>query len=252
MTRSGSGGGAGAGAGASDVSRYCLQVTAGRGPAPARQFVAALASRLEEVCAEGGLLVLDVTVHGDEAAPGSVEILVVGDAPRVLAEERGTHALVARSPSRGKAARKRWFAGVSLLRAPPESVEDGAPLDARDLDVTAMRPSGPGGQNVNKTSTAVRVLHRPSGISVRIADERSQRANLRRAIERIAAKLLEAATLARAEGDAERRGAHDRVERGAPVRTYRLGRRGALEAEMPASSAGRKLDRCGVAPSPPA
>lgn len=241
MTRSGSS--ASASVGASEVKRYCLQVTAGRGPEPARQFVAALASRLEEACAEGGLLVLDVTVHGDEAAPGSIEILVAGDAPRVLAGERGTHALVARSPSRGKAARKRWFAGVSLLAAPPERAEGGAPLEARDLEVTAMRPSGPGGQNVNKTSTAVRVLHRPSGISVRIADERSQRANLRRAIERIAAKLLEAASLARTEGDAERRGAHDRVERGAPVRTYRLGRRGALEVEAPASSPERQPER---------
>lgn len=246
MTRSGSG------SGSSDVGRYCLQVTAGRGPAPAREFVAALASRFEELCAVSGLLVLDVTVHGDEAAPGSIEILVVGDAPRVLAGECGTHALVARSPSRGKAARKRWFAGVSLLGAPPERADGGAPLDVRDLDVTAMRPSGPGGQNVNKTSTAVRVLHRPSGISVRIADERSQRANLKRAIERIAAKLLEAATLARAEGGAERRGAHDRVERGAPVRTYRLDRRGALEAEAPAPSLGRKPARCGVDPSMPA
>jgi putative peptide chain release factor H len=234
------------------VSRYCLQVTAGRGPEPARQFVAALASRLEEACAEGGLVVLDVTVHGDEAAPGSIEILVVGDAPRVLAGECGSHALVARSPSRGKAARKRWFAGVGLLVAAEEQDLEGACFAASDLQITAMRASGPGGQNVNKTSTAVRVLHRPSGISVRIADERSQRANLRRAIERIAAKLLEVAERARAEGDAERRSAHDRVERGAPVRTYRLGRRGALEVETSAPSSGGKLDRSGVAPSPPA
>jgi putative peptide chain release factor H len=223
MTRSGS----------KDTSRYCLQVSAGRGPAPARQFVATLANRLEAICADGGLLVLEVTVHGDEAEPGSVEILVVGDAPRVLAGECGTHALVARSPSRGKAARKRWFAGVSLLPAEEERASEGEEIDARDLEITAMRPSGPGGQNVNKTSTAVRVLHRPSGISVRIADERSQRANLRRAVERIAARILAAAERARAEVEAELRSAHDRVERGAPVRTYRLGRRGALQISTP-------------------
>jgi peptide chain release factor 2/peptide chain release factor len=209
-------------------SRYVVQVTAGRGPAPARQFVATLAARLEEVCEAGGLLVVDVTIHGDEAEPGSVEILVVGDATRVLAGECGTHALVARSPSRGKAARKRWFAGVALLEAAEDRAPGEPPIDANDLQITAMRASGPGGQNVNKTSTAVRVLHRPSGITVRMADERSQQQNLRRAVERIAAKLLEAAERARAEGCAERRGAHDRVERGAPVRTYRLGRRGEL------------------------
>jgi peptide chain release factor 2/peptide chain release factor len=194
-----------------------------------RQFVAALAERLSEVCEAGGLLVVDVTIHGDEAEPGSVEILVIGDAPRVLGGECGTHALVARSPSRGKAARKRWFAGVALLRAAEERVMEEQAIDANDLQITAMRASGPGGQNVNKTSTAVRVLHRPSGITVRMADERSQKQNLRRAMQRVAAKLVEAAERARAEGDAERRSAHDRVERGAPVRTYRLGRRGELE-----------------------
>ncbi len=214
---------------ASHAPRYCVQVSAGRGPAPARQFVAALAARLEALCEAGGLVVVDVTIHGDEAEPGSVEIRVVGDAPSVLAGEPGTHALVARSPSRGKAARKRWFAGVWLLEAAEERAKEGAPIDAKDLEITAMRASGPGGQNVNKTSTAVRVRHRPSGITVRMADERSQQQNLRRAVQRVAEKLAEASERARAEDDAERRSVHDRVERGAPVRTYRLGRRGALE-----------------------
>jgi putative peptide chain release factor H len=215
--------------GARNAPRYCVQVSAGRGPLPARQFVATLAARLEALCEAGGLVIVDVTIHGDEAEPGSVEILVVGDAPRVLAGECGTHALVARSPSRGKAARKRWFAGVWLLEAAEERVAEGDPIDANDLEITAMRASGPGGQNVNKTSTAVRVLHRPSGITVRMADERSQQQNLRRAVQRVAERLVEAAERARAEGDAQRRSAHDRVERGAPVRTYRLGRSGALE-----------------------
>lgn len=214
--------------GAKGPSRYCLQVTAGRGPAPARQFVATLARRLEEICEAGGLLVIDVTTHGELAEPGSVEILVVGDAPRVLAEECGTHALVAHHASRGKAARKRWFAGVGLLVAAEERDLEGAVFAANDLQITAMRASGPGGQNVNKTSTAVRVLHRPSGITVRMADERSQQQNLRRALQRIAARLQEAVERERAEGGAQRRGAHDRLERGAPVRTYRLGRRGEL------------------------
>lgn len=214
---------------AKEITRYCLQVTAGRGPAPARQFAATLADRLEALCADGGLVVLDVTAYGDEAEPGSVEILVVGDALRVLGGERGTHALVARSPTRGKAARKRWFVGVALLAVEEDPSPVGVIVDERDLEITATRASGPGGQNVNKTSTAVRVLHRPSGITVRVADERSQRANLRRAVERIAAKLAQARERARAEGEATRRSAHDRVERGAPVRTYRIGRDGALE-----------------------
>ncbi len=215
------------------ASRYCVQVTAGRGPAPARQFVATLALRLEEICEAGGLLVVDVTTHGDLTEPGSVEIVVVGDAPRVLAEECGTHALVAHSASRGKATRKRWFVSVGLLAAVEERDLEGPQLAASELEITAMRASGPGGQNVNKTSTAVRVLHRPSGITVRMADERSQQQNLRRALQRLAAKLREAAERERADGRARRHSAHDRVERGAPVRTYRLGHRGELTLSTP-------------------
>jgi len=73
------------------------------------------------------------------------------------------------------------------------------------------------------------VRHRPTGLTVRIADERSQRANLRRALERLGALLDRAAEARRAAGEAGRRLSHHRIERGAPVRTYRLGERGALE-----------------------
>jgi peptide chain release factor 2/peptide chain release factor len=81
---------------------------------------------------------------------------------------------------------------------------------------------------VNKTATAVRVRHRPSGITVRVCDERSRRANLQRAVDRIAALLAQAEEARRATAGAARRLAHHRLSRGAPVRVYRLGSRGAL------------------------
>ncbi len=93
------------------MSRSWVQISAGRGPVEVRRFVARLAERMEALCEERGLAVVDVTVHGDEDAPASVEILVEGDARRCLEGELGTHALVERSAARGKAARKRWFAG---------------------------------------------------------------------------------------------------------------------------------------------
>jgi peptide chain release factor 2/peptide chain release factor len=209
-------------------SRYALQVSAGDGPVEVRRFVALLGERLVEVCKDNGLAPGEVALHGDEEAPWSVEIVVEGEARAALAGEIGTHALVARSPARGRASRKRWFAGVSLH--PLE--EDGAPavaVDDRDLEVTATTAPGPGGQHVNKTATAVRVRHRPSGITVRVSDERSRLANLRRAVERIAALLGRAAAERKAAGEAARRIAHHRLVRGAPVRVYRLGARGALE-----------------------
>jgi peptide chain release factor 2/peptide chain release factor len=211
------------------AGRHVIQVSAGDGPVEVRRFVAKLADRLVAICAERGLAVEEVVLRGDDDAPWSVEIVATGDAPVRLAGELGTHALVARSPDRGRAARKRWYAGVSLhaMVETPDAAR--VAVDPRDLTITATTAPGPGGQHVNKTATAVRVHHRPSGITVRVADERSQRANLRRAAERIATLLGRAAEERRVQGEAARRLAHHRLERGAPVRTYRLGARGALE-----------------------
>lgn len=212
------------------MSRYVVQVSAGVGPIPVRRFVAQLAARLATLCEEQGLVVRETVVRGDEREPSSVDLVVDGDAPARLAGERGTHALVARAAERGRAARKRWFAGVTIHAL--DERDDGrkeAEIDPRDLDVQATRASGPGGQHVNKTSTAVRVHHRPSGITVRVSDERSQRANLRRAVDRIGALLASATMEKSAAGEAARRAAHYRFERGVPVRIYRIGTRGELE-----------------------
>lgn len=212
------------------MSLYRVIVTAGVGPAPVRRFVKQLADRLETVCMERGLLVEEVIQRGTEDEPSSVEIRVLGPAPTTLADEEGTHALVARAPERGKSSRKRWFAGVAIhaVEAPSEA-SPRVLVNRNDLEITATTASGPGGQHVNKTATAVRVRHIPSGLTVRVSDERSQHQNLRKALARIEERLGDQSAEARKAEEATRRLGHYRFTRGAPVKTYRLGVNGELQ-----------------------
>jgi protein subunit release factor B len=142
--------------------------------------------------------------------------LTFAGAAAAVADLVGTHALV--HAARGRRARKRWFAGVTchvVAGAPP-------PLVVGDVVVAATRAGGPGGQRVNKVSSAVRARHLPSGIAVRADGERSQAANRRAALERVAAELAERARAAGAAAEAARRAEHYRLVRGGAAFTYRL------------------------------
>lgn len=214
-------------AGGGDTPRaLVLLVTAGTGPAEVRRFVGLLAGHLSERCAELGALVREVVVHGEESAPSSVEIHLVGSRAE-LGRFEGTHALVARSEGRGKNARKRWFAGARLFDGEDGEGESVA-VRREDVTITAARAGGPGGQHVNRTASAVRVEHAASGVTVRVAEERSQHENVKRALSRIG-KILAARARERAAGTkAARRLSHYRVERGRPSFVYEMDRDGGL------------------------
>ncbi len=184
-----------------------LLVTSGVGPVEVRRFVAALAEALSE-----RLPVVSRTTAGPEDAPVSVVREVEGGD---VGPWLGTHALVRRG-ERGHG-RSRWFAAVTLLPPIPEP----PPVDPRDVVLTSCRAGGPGGQGVNTTSSAVIARHLPTGLVVRVEDERSQHRNRARALERLAAALAR-----RAEASADevrRRRWLDRREvvRGGAARAWR-------------------------------
>jgi peptide chain release factor 2/peptide chain release factor len=125
------------------MNDHDLLITSGVGPIESRRFVSQLAARLELLAEACNLAVRDVVSTGHAGEPRSIVLRLGGDAS-VLLDELGTHVLVHRSARRSRNARKRWFAAVSLHPAAPDAVAVALPRD--DLEITACRAGGPGGQ----------------------------------------------------------------------------------------------------------
>lgn len=202
-----------------------VTVSSGFGPVEVREFVAALADLIEDLARERGVPVTHRTVHGLDRAPHSVDLWLAGSGEH-LADLIGTHVLVARSGRRGRRARKRWFASVELART---SSLSSVALDPRDVVIESCRASSPGGQHAQKTATAIRACHVPSGITVRIEDERSQDRNRSIALARLADAVAERTRRAIAADNSARRDACLCFERGEPIRVWVASRGGLVE-----------------------
>lgn len=159
--------------------------------------------------------------RGEEAGIKSATVEIVGaNAYGWLKGEKGVHRLVRLSPFDAAHARHTSFALVEVL---PE-VEGGADLAVKeeDLRVDYFRSSGAGGQNVQKTSTAVRIVHLPTGITVSCQNERSQRQNREMAMRVLIARLVSREEERRAQEMARIRGEHVSPEWGNQIRSYVL------------------------------
>ncbi len=137
-----------------------------------------------------------------------------------LKGEYGVHRLVRISPFNANSKRQTSFVLVEVLPvlAKVSTIE----LDEKDLDITVARSSGPGGQNVNKRETAVRIVHTPTGLSSHVDGERTQGANKEKALAILKAKLLRVLEQERKEKVDELSTNSTKIEWGSQIRSYVL------------------------------
>ncbi len=158
---------------------------------------------------------------GEEAGIKSATLSVEGsNVYGYLRVERGVHRLVRISPFDAQARRHTSFASVDVI---PEIEDAGdVEIEEKDIRVDTYRASGAGGQHVNKTESAVRITHHPSGIVVTCQNERSQHRNKDVAMKILRSKLVELAEREAEEALAQELGKKDRIEWGSQIRSYVL------------------------------
>lgn len=202
--------------------RIWVHITAGRGPVECQIAVVKLAGViLSEAAARNIACSALETVGGEQkGAALSMLLSLEGDGARAFAHRSAGSALwICASPVRPTHKRKNWFVGVDVLVPPDDGL--GAMLKVSDVVFEAMRASGPGGQHVNKTESAVRATHRPSGLVAVAREERSQAMNKKLALARLAAQLAAEKDAAVAGASRDRWASHNALERGKPTRTFK-------------------------------
>jgi peptide chain release factor 2 len=158
---------------------------------------------------------------GEEAGIKSATFRASGEnAYGLFAAERGVHRLVRLSPFDSAHRRQTSFAGVEVAPVVKDTGE--IEINEDDLQIDTYRASGAGGQHVNKTDSAVRITHRPSGIVVQCQNERSQSSNRATAMVVLRAKLLERRERERQEEIAREKGEAQDVNFGSQIRSYVL------------------------------
>jgi peptide chain release factor 2 len=157
---------------------------------------------------------------GEEAGIKSATFQASGEnAYGLFSAERGVHRLVRLSPFDSAHRRQTSFAGVEVAPVVPAASGE-VEIDEDDLQVDTYRASGAGGQHVNKTDSAVRITHRPTGIVVQCQNERSQSSNRATAMAMLRAKILERQERERAEEIAREKGDAQDVNFGSQIRSY--------------------------------
>ena len=207
--------------GAYDNSNAVLSLHAGAGGTEAQDWTEMLYRMYTRYCENRGWTVRELDLlDGDDAGVKSVTFEVNGEnAYGYLKAEKGVHRLVRISPFDASGRRHTSFSSLDVTPIFDDDAGD-IKIDPDDLRVDTYRSSGAGGQHVNKTSSAIRITHLPTGIVVQCQNERSQIQNRETAMRMLRGKLLELQEREREAQMAEIKGEMKKIEWGSQIRSY--------------------------------
>ena len=204
-----------------DSASAVLSLHAGAGGTEAQDWVSMLYRMYVRYCERAGYTVKELDLlEGDEAGIKSVTFECDGEnAYGYLKAEKGVHRLVRISPFDSSGRRHTSFASLDVT---PILDDDSSAIEINpdDIRVDTYRSSGAGGQHVNKTSSAIRITHFPTGVVVQCQNERSQIQNRETAMRMLRGKLLEIKERERMEHMADIKGEMKKIEWGSQIRSY--------------------------------
>jgi peptide chain release factor 2 len=205
-----------------DESDVIVSINAGAGGTDACDWVEMLARMYTKWASDHGYEVkITDYLFGDEAGYRNIEMLVKGRyAYGYLKAERGVHRLIRISPFDFSGRRHTSFASVDVIPAVPTNVE--IEINPDELKIETFRASGPGGQHVNVTDSAVRITHLPTGITATCQEERSQAKNKETALLILKAKLRDYYEQQQKKKLEEIRGEKREIAWGSQIRTYTM------------------------------